>query len=268
MNRREIVFGVAGFAAAGLIRPATARAEGTDAMYAALLKSHASLDGDLVRVDYARWSKSREDRAALDAYVAELATRKPAQMSRAEAFAFWANAYNAITLKVVLDRYPVASIRDIRSQGSLFDLKAYTGPWRQQRISVEGRALSLDDIEHEVMRPTFKDPRVHYTVNCASVGCPNLKRTPWAAATLERDLEAAARAFINSPRGVEVRADGLHVSSIYKWFIADFGGNDEGVFKHLRQYADAPLSQALARPGLKIAGDVYDWTLNATRGTS
>jgi hypothetical protein len=88
------------------------------------------------------------------------------------------------------------------------------------------------------------------------------------AATLERDLEAAARAFINSPRGVDVRADGVHVSSIYKWFIADFGGDDAGVLKHLRQYADGKLAEALGRPGLRIAGDFYDWSLNGTKGTS
>jgi hypothetical protein len=268
MNRRHVLLAAAGLVATGLLRPRSANAEAADEVYAALLKTYATMDGDLLRVDYARWSKSREDRAKLDAYVADLATRKPAQMPRAEAFAYWANAYNAITLKLILDRYPVASIRDIRSEGSLFDLKAYTGPWRQRRITVEGRTLSLDDIEHEVMRPTFKDPRVHYSVNCASVGCPNLKRTPWSAATLERDLDAAARAYINSPRGVDVRADGLHVSAIYKWFVADFGGNDDGVLKHLRQYAEGPLAQALAKPGVKIAGDFYDWSLNGTKGTS
>jgi hypothetical protein len=268
MNRRDILFGVAGIAAAGLLRPTVLRAQGSDDVYAGLLKAYSAMDGELVRIDYARWSKSREDRSRLDGYIADLANRTPSKMSRADAFAYWANAYNAITLKVILDRYPVASIRDIKSEGSLFDLKSYTGPWRQRRITVEGRALSLDDIEHEVMRPTFKDPRVHYSVNCASVGCPNLKRTPWSAATLESDLEASARAYINSPRGVDIRVDGLHVSSIYKWFIADFGGNDDGVLKHLRQYADGKLAEALARPGIRIAGDFYDWSLNGMKGTS
>jgi hypothetical protein len=188
-------------------------------------------------------------------------------MARAEAFAYWGNLYNAVTLKVVLDRYPVDSIRDIKSD-SWFDPRAYTGPWRQLRVTVEGRRLSLDDIEHEIMRPTFKDPRVHYVVNCASDGCPNLLDRAWRAATLEADMEAAARAFVNHPRGVAVLPDGtLRVSSIYRWFIADFGGNDAGLLAHFRQYAQGDLARHLAGTP-RIAQDSYDWSLNRARPRS
>ena len=112
--------------------------------------------------------------AALEAWIATAAAARPSTLARAEAFAFWANLYNALTLKVVLERHPVRSIRDIRSSGVPFDPKGWIGPWRTRLVTVEGRRLSLDDIEHEVMRPTFRDPRVHYAVNCASIGCPNL----------------------------------------------------------------------------------------------
>lgn len=233
-----------------------------DAPYDALLRRYVRMGTDgIARVDYARWRAEATDRDALDAYIVEMSSRRPSGMSRAEAFAYWGNLYNAITLKVVLDRYPVASIRDIKSD-AWFDPKAYTGPWRQQRVTVEGRRLSLDDIEHEIMRPGFKDPRVHYIVNCASYGCPNLMDRVWRAATLEADLEAAARAFVNHPRGVTVLSDGtLKVSSIYKWFIADFGGNDAGLIAHFRQYAEGALAQRLVGSP-RIAEDDYDWSLN------
>lgn len=236
-----------------------------DAIYDTLLQRYvvASPDG-VNRVDYARWHKSADDRRALDGYVTSLAARKPSTMPRGDAFAYWANLYNAITLKVILDRYPVASIRDIKSSGGWFDFKSYTGPWREERVTVEGKKLSLDNIEHDVMRPTFKDPRVHYAVNCASFGCPNLMNRAWRAATLEADLDAAARAFINHPRGVEVLASGgLKVSSIYKWFVADFGGDDASVVKHFRTYAKPELAARLTT-ATKIEADGYDWSLNRT----
>lgn len=235
-----------------------------DAPYDALLGRYVSANADGVnRVDYARWHANKDDRAALDAYVGELAARRPSTMKRGDALAYWGNLYNALTLKVILDHYPVPSIRDIKSRGNWFDLKSYSGPWREQRVTVEGKQLSLDNIEHDVMRPTFKDPRVHYVVNCASFGCPNLMNRAWRAATLETDLDAAARAFINHPRGVTVLPSGeLKVSSIYKWFSADFGGDDAGVLAHFKTYAGPALAARLTG-AVKIADDGYDWSLNA-----
>ncbi|MGF1622612.1 MAG: DUF547 domain-containing protein [Rhodomicrobiaceae bacterium] len=235
--------------------------------YRELLAEYVSAGPDGVNlVDYAKWNASAADMKRLDDYLAHLQKLKPSQMDRAEAFAFWTNLYNAATLKVVLDRYPVESIRDIKSEGtSLFDFKALYGPWRTKLVTVEGRSMSLDDIEHETLRKHYDDPRVHYAVNCASIGCPNLKPTPWTAETLEVDLDAAARAYINHPRGVTVRADGrLDVSSIYIWFQEDFGGSERGVIQHLRKYAEAGLKKKLTGNTL-IVGDGYDWSLNDVR---
>ncbi|CAH0134922.1 DUF547 domain-containing protein [Roseomonas sp. CECT 9278] len=238
-------------------------AAAAEASLDALLGRHVSMHGDgVARVAYARWKASGADMAALDAWIAEAATRRPSSMARAEAFAFWANLYNALTLKVVLDRYPVRSIRDIRSTGVPFDPRQFNGPWRTRLVTVEGRAMSLDDIEHGVMRPTFRDPRVHYAVNCASIGCPDLRPRAFRAATLEAELDDAARAFVNHPRGVSVQPDGrLRVSSIYQWFREDFGGDDAGVIAHLRRHAAPPLAARLAQ-ATGIAGHAYDWALN------
>ena len=253
MNRRAVLaLPAAGLAAAAL--PSRAQSGG----YAGLLSRYTVQGADsLVRVRYAAWAASAADRAALDAHIAREAARAPSRMGRPDAFAFWADLYNAVTLQVVLAAWPVRSIRSIRP-GPLD-----TGPWKAKRVTVEGRRLSLDDIEHGIMRPTFRDPRVHYAVNCASIGCPNLKRTPWTGANLEADLDAAARTFINSPRGVSMRPDGrLTVSSIYRWFREDFGGNDAGVLAHLARYADGALKARIAA-GAGIGGDAYDWSINA-----
>jgi hypothetical protein len=253
MRRRALL-------AAALAAPLAARAaEGL----APLLARHVVPFTDGInRVRYAAWKASAPDMAALSAWIEAAASARPSAMARSEAYAYWANLYNALTLRVVLERHPVRSIRDIRSTGVGLDPRAWFGPWRTRLVTVEGRALSLDDIEHAVMRPTFRDPRVHYAVNCAALGCPNLRPRPWAAATLEADLDDAARAFVNHPRGISVLADGrLKVSSIYRWFIEDFGGDDAGVVAHLRQHAAPALAARLA-PGTRIADDAYDWSLN------
>ncbi len=257
MARRSLALMVPAF----LIRPAHAAGPGLDA----LLGRYASTPADgVTRVDYARWKATAADLAALDAWITLAATRQPSAMARNEAFAFWANLYNALTLKVVLDRYPVRSIKDIRSTGVGLDPRQFLGPWRTRLVTIEGSRMSLDDIEHGTMRPTFRDPRVHYAVNCASIGCPNLPLRAWRAASLEADLDAAARDFVNHPRGVALlEGGGLRVSSIYKWFREDFGGDDAGVIAHLRRHAGPPLAAGLQNV-TRVAEDAYDWALNDT----
>ncbi len=242
---------------------AVSPARADEAAYDALLGRYVSASGDGInRVDYARWSASAADRAGLDAYVNELAAERPSAFAREQAFAYWINLYNAVTLQVILERYPVASIRDIRSVGTGLDPRGLVGPWRTRRVTVEGRRLSLDEIENSILRPTFHDPRVHYAINCASLGCPNLMTRAWRAETLNADLDAAARAYINHPRGASVSVDGaLRVSSIYRWFRDDFGGTDAAIIAHLRRYAEPALAQRLQNV-TRIAGNSYDWSLN------
>jgi hypothetical protein len=245
-----------------LAHPARAAEPGLDA----LLGRYASTPTDgVTRVDYARWKAAAADMAALDAWIAEAATRRPSGMARNEAFAFWANLYNALTLKLVLERYPLRSIKDIRSTGVGLDPRQFLGPWRTRLVTIEGQRMSLDDIEHGTMRPIFRDARVHYAVNCASIGCPNLPARAWRAASLEADLDAAARAFVNHPRGALLLPDGgLRVSSIFKWFREDFGGDDAGVIAHLRRHASPALADGL-RNVARVAEDAYDWALNDSR---
>lgn len=200
---------------------------------------------------------SPDERAALAGYIAALAGARVSGLPRPEQRALWINLYNALTVKIILDHYPVNSIRDINISSGLFSV----GPWGRKLVSVEGESISLDDIEHRILRPIWGDPRLHYAVNCASIGCPNLAAEPYTAANAERLLDEGAFAYVNHPRGVRLVRRGLMVSSIYAWFKDDFGGHDAGVITHLRRYALPGLAAKLAT-ATGIVDHAYDWTLN------
>lgn len=208
------------------------------------------------RVAYA--SVTPADRQALEADLGRLTAIPISLHARAEQRAFWTNLYNELTIVVVLRHYPTTSITRINISPGLFA----SGPWDAKLIQVEGTPLSLNDIEHRILRPIWRDPRTHYTVNCASLGCPNLAAEPYAAATMERMLDSAARDYVNSPRGASVVGGRLTASRIYDWYQADFGGTEQGVIAQLRRYAGPGLAQALI--GVTgVSGYAYDWTLNA-----
>lgn len=229
------------------------------AAWGAFLKAYVdetSADG-VNRVRYG--AVSADDRRHLDAYIAKLANTNPATLGRSEAFAYWANLYNALTVDLILDHYPVKSIRDIKP--SLLAI----GPWKMIVVTVQGEALTLDDIEHGILRPTFKDARAHYAVNCASIGCPNLRPFPFTGEHLDQSLDQAARDYVNHPRGARFDKRGqLIVSSIYQWFAEDFGGSEQGVIAHLARYAGPELADPL-KGAHDIAKYDYDWTLNEAK---
>ena len=215
----------------------------------------AEFSDGINRVDYAGVSPA--DRQRLNQYLNGLSKVPVSRLNRAEQRVLWINLYNALTVRVILDHYPVDSIRDIDISPGLFS----DGPWGKKLIEIEGEPVSLDDIEHRILRPIWRDPRIHYAVNCASLGCPNLQRRAFTADNTERLLNKGAVDYINHPRGASVENGRLIVSSIYDWFQADFGGSDSGVIRHLNRYADAKLKSELS--GIdRIFDDHYDWTLN------
>lgn len=221
-----------------------------------LLSIYLSRDSEGVeRFAYARVNAS--DREALRAYIARLSEVSVANLARKEQLVFWINLYNALTVELVLEHYPVKSIRDIDISPGLFS----SGPWDAFVARVDGTALTLNDIEHRILRPIFKDPRIHYALNCASVGCPNLQPKAFTAANVDAMLNKAAAEFINDSRGAHVENGRLTVSSLYVWFEDDFGGNEATVIAHLRRYAGPQLSASLS--GItRIADHHYDWALN------
>ncbi|MEM9169839.1 MAG: DUF547 domain-containing protein [Pseudomonadota bacterium] len=198
-------------------------------------------------------SVSDADRAALDGYLDALQTVDVAGLAREEALAYWINLYNAATIALVLDAYPIEGIRKINVDGD--------GPWDTPVATVSGRALTLNEIEHGIIRPVFKDERIHYAVNCASVGCPSLAIEPFEGARLDAQLDAAARAYVNDPRGVAIEDGDLTVSKIFGWYREDFAPDEAGVVDYLKSYAEPALAAAL--DGFDdIDGYAYDWSLN------
>ena len=257
-STRRFYAGLLGFAGlAGLFSAALATAAdpGEGDAYARFLGSYVVDEAPgvtSIRYD----AVTRDDRAALDGWIADQAASGP-PAPRDAAFAYWVNLYNAVTLDVVLDHYPVASIRDIR-----FGFGIRPGPWREELVTVNGAPMSLDDIEHGTLREDWDEPRVHFAVNCASIGCPALLPEPFAATTLEAQLDAATRAFVNSGRAVQVDEEGdLILSSIFKWYGDDFGSSDRAILDWLRLYADADTA-ALLDGRTEIDGYAYDWSLN------
>ena len=152
--------------------------------------------------------------------------------------------------------HPIDSIKDIDIATGPFG-----GPWDRKLLEVRGTPLSLNDIEHRILRPIWRDARIHYAVNCAAVGCPNLQPTAFTAANTEIILDHAAQNFVNHRRGARIEDGQLTVSKIYVWFVEDFGGGEEQVVDHLTKFAEPTLAAAL-KGRTSIDGYEYDWSLN------
>jgi len=203
-------------------------------------------------VAYAAVTKADHD--ALKRYIKSLEETDPTSLNRDEAFAYWLNLYNGLTVDIILDKYPVKSILRIFSG-------LRPGPWKRSLAKVNGVKLSLDNIEHGILRVFWDDNRVHYGVNCASFGCPNLATVPFTSANLHALLDQSARDYVNHPRAVSFEDDRITVASIYKWFKEDFGDNDAGIIAHLKLYAAPDLKERLDAFS-SIDDYDYDWSLN------
>lgn len=196
------------------------------------------------------------DRQLLNAYIDYLAALPVARLTPEQQQAYWINLYNVLTVRVILDNLGVSSIRQIKS--GWFS----QGPWDLDVVVLDGVALTLDDIEHRILRPIFGDPRVHFAVNCASLGCPNLNAQPYIASNLDHQLDTATRAFINHPRGAGISGDTLTLSSIFKWYGDDFGDSASARLDWIASYAKPGLARQLKGWSGRIRYD-YDWGLNA-----
>jgi hypothetical protein len=200
---------------------------------------------------------SGADKKNLENYIDALAAVTVTKLSQAEQKAYWINLYNALTVKVIIDHYPVKSIRDIDISPGLRN----DGPWDAKLLTIEGKEISLNDIEHRILRPVFLDNRIHYAVNCASIGCPNLQPEAYTAENTEGLLDRGAREYISHSRGVKISKNKIVVSGIYNWFQEDFGSNESGVIEHLLLYAPPQLKKDLKNFRGKISYR-YDWSLN------
>jgi hypothetical protein len=214
----------------------------------------AEMLNDYVNNGQVNYDGFQQEEKKLDRYLAALEAVEPQDLAPNEQFAYYANAYNAWTIKAILSKYPdIDSIKEL----GIFN----TGPWKKKIVRLNGQMLSLDNIEHDVLRPQFKDPRVHFAINCAAYSCPPLRSEPFVGRRLDAQLDAATRSFINNPDRNYLDGDTLYVSKIFKWFAEDF--NHDPVSFVLR-YAEGSLKSELQarRASVKVKYLPYDWSLN------
>ncbi|MBM3464617.1 MAG: DUF547 domain-containing protein, partial [Armatimonadetes bacterium] len=197
----------------------------------------------------------RTDAAALDEYVASLATARPDAMTPAERLAFWLNAYNALVISAI--------VKGVAPQEAAGRAAFFYG----RKFDVAGRSRTLIDIENNVIREVFRDPRIHFALVCGSKGCPLLRPSAYAGDSLDAVLDEETRRFINDPSRVKLDRDRrvVRVSSIFQWYRKDFAGSDQALLQYLARYLPAEDQQALAGGTWRVEFIDYDWTLNGTR---
>lgn len=254
---------------AAISSPAVIAFDHDYAIYANVLKQHVrwTTDGHSSVVDYAALKR---DPASLRESLSMFSSVDKATFERwqpDQQKAFLINAYNAFTLDLILSRYP--DLKSIRDLGSLL-----SSPWKQAFFGLLGEKRSLDWIEHQQLRPRYKDARIHFAVNCASIGCPALRPEPYRSASLGEQLTDQQRRFLTdrSRNRFNASRGELSVSSIFKWYGEDFTANGKGLeawlATHATFLAEAPIDRArIANGQFKLEYLSYDWKLNDLRST-
>lgn len=211
-----------------------------------LLKKHVNNKGF---VDYKGFIK---DSNALNSYLNMLSSNAPsASWTKEEKLAFWINAYNAFTVKLITDHYPVKSIKDI---GSKIQIPFVNTPWQKKFIPMDGKIIKLDDIENKILRKDFEEPRIHFSIVCASISCPKLRNEAYEATKMEAQLTDQAKAFLSDPTRNKPSENKL--SPIFKWFGGDFEKNGNKKIDFINKYSPVKVDES------KIAYLGYDWGLN------
>lgn len=195
------------------------------------------------------------DFSALQKYLLSLQAMDPRVLSRDEQFAYWVNLYNAKTVELVVEAVQERGITSIKQIKSNY---IWSGPWSMNALLVDGNKMSLNDVEHGVLRPIWQDHRIHYAVNCASIGCPNLQKNAFTASNSEALLQQAESQFLAHPRGLSYENGVVHASKIFSWYQSDFAKDKGDLLNYFRRFIelDAPNSK------LKIVYN-YDWALNS-----
>jgi hypothetical protein len=223
-----------------------------------LLSHHviASDDG-INRVAYSDFDDASKN--LLNQYLTTLSNVQPTQLNQSQQLAYWVNLYNSLTVQVVLDHPKKDSIR---SMGPLLSF----GPWDKTYLTIEGKPVSLNDIEHRILRPIWQDHRLHFVLNCASIGCPNLSRTAYTSDNIEDALARAEQTFLQHPRALSLSDKGvLQLSSLFDWYREDFADNESALLAYLAKQRPDLAETLLVYPiGSNSNIDyVYDWSLNA-----
>lgn len=213
-----------------------------------LLSKHVRSNG---LVDYKGFI---EDKDQLDAYANELSQNPPSESwSDKEKIAYWINAYNVFTVKLIVDNYPVKSIKDLNPSLSIPTVRSI---WTKEWFQIGGKDFSLDRIEHKILRKDFNEPRIHFAVNCASISCPILRNEAYTAENLDTQLDEQARIFLNDTSRNKITAQRVEVSKIFSWFGGDFK-KDQTLIEFLNKYSEVQIEKKA-----KVRFMSYDWNLN------
>jgi hypothetical protein len=183
------------------------------------------------------------EQSKLQAYISDLTSNAPADdWNRNEKLAYWMNLYNAATINLILDNYPVASIMDLDGGK----------PWDVKRVTIDGQQYSLNDIEHTIIRPRFKDARIHFAVNCAAKSCPPISSTAFTGDNVNAELDRITKKFINSSAN-KISANSISISKIFEWYAEDFGD----IVEYINSFSSTKVSA-----GANVNYIDYDWSLN------
>jgi hypothetical protein len=238
-----------------------ARAGGTDthALFTDVLAEYVA-DGT---VDYR--DLCEDDR--LGTYIAHLASTDPDGIVDDDArLAFWINAYNAYTLKIICDNYPVESIKDLHTGGQIVAHVIKKTAWDKRFVVIGGETFSLNDVEHKIIRPRFEDPRAHYALVCAAKSCPPLRSEAYEGDKLDAQLNDQGRVFFADPTKNHFDREKkiAYLSKIMDWYSGDFGENDEELLLAITRFLPDELVENIrSNPGAwKIKHTKYDWNLN------
>jgi hypothetical protein len=214
-----------------------------------LLKAHVSPTGI---VDYKGFVN---DKLKLEAYLKTISEQAPDRKtwSKNEQLAYWINAYNAFTVKLIVDNYPVKSIRDL---GPALKIPMIKDVWHYKFFKIGGQESSLDEIEHSILRKEFEEPRIHFAINCASVSCPPLLNEAFMSSKLEAQLEKVAKTFVNDKSRNKISTNAVEISSIFSWFKGDFTKNGT-VIDFLNKYSAVKINS-----NAKVTHLDYNWNLN------
>ncbi len=208
-----------------------------------LLKKHVSASG---KVNY---SGLKLDKTKLNNYIETLQNNLPtSNWRRSKTLAFWINTYNAFTLQLMISHWPVKSIKEIKKEGK--------GPWDIRFIKIGGKTYSLNDIEHNIIRAKFNEPRIHFAVNCASKGCPVLLNRAYTASNLESLLHAQTKKFINDPSKNKLSTGAIQISKLFDWYKSDFTKKGD-LIDFINQYTSLKISKTA-----KISYMPYSWAVN------
>lgn len=230
--------------------PGVTQTQFDHSLFDKLLKTHVDADG---WVDYDGFLK---DKATLTKYLEALKANPPKEDSWSddEQLAYWINAYNAFTIDLVLQHYPVKSIKDI---GSKIQIPFVNSPWDIKFIEINGKKMDLNNIEHGIIRKKFDEPRIHFAVNCASYSCPLLRNEAFIASKLDSQLEEQTKKFINDPKRNRFSGKKAQLSKIFSWYGGDFTKNGS-LKEYIAKYADAEVTKST-----KISYLNYQWQLNS-----